>query len=222
MTRLKGSRNKRYEEERERLAAALFEALNQTEDLSLSFRQMADACEVSPSTLRHYFTNRKGALKAAIQHAGKQGEPYLEMVEEGEFGPPQESLLSLLRYLHFGWSHSKLGDLHRLGLEAGLGDQEMGPAYLRNLLEPSLKAFERRISLHIERGELRPCNARYAALSLVSPLFLLMLHQEQLFGACDFPVEIDAFIQHHTKAFVNAHLFSTVPLDSVSASAIPS
>ncbi len=206
MTRQKGSRNKGYDEEKQRLAQLLFDALVSSSDEGPSFRQLASACDVSPSTLRHYFTDRKGAIEAAIEHAGSNGKPHLNLVRHGEFGEAKEALLTLLRYLSFGWQHSELGDLHRVGLEAGLSDAKAGKTYLESILEPAVQAFSDRIQLHIDRGELKPCTPRFAALSLLSPVLLAMLHQKQLNGEEKWPLSIDEFIQEHVDFFLQAHL----------------
>lgn len=205
MTRHKGSRNKGYEEEKQRLARRLFEALVSAGDEGPSFRQLAAACDVSPSTLRHYFVDRKGAIQAAIEHAGIGGKPHLELVRCGEFGTAHEALLALLRYLSFGWQHSELGNLHRVGLEAGLSDSKAGKTYLASILEPAVQAFADRIQLHIDRGELKPCTPRFAALSLLSPVLLAMLHQKQLSGEEQWPLSIDDFLQEHVDFFLQAH-----------------
>lgn len=205
MSRQKGSRNKRYYEERQRLAKLLYEELVRAGHSGASFRSLAQACDVSPATLRHYFENKTGALVAAVEYAGEQGEPFQQLVEKGEFGSLHESLVSLLRFLHFGWKHSELGELHKLGLGVGLSEQEVGPAYVKELLEPTLQAFEQRLQLHVDKGELRDCNIRYAAFSLLSPIFLAMLHQKTLSGQTERPLDIDDMLQEHVSHFIEAY-----------------
>jgi AcrR family transcriptional regulator len=205
MSRQKGSRNKRYKEEKDRLSDLLFRALIDAGDEQVSFRQLAVACDVSPATLRHYFGTRKGAVRAAMERAGGYGKVHTDLVEKGDFGHAEEALLTLLRYMYYGWKHSELGELHRFGLVAGLGDDEVGPVYVRSLLEPTLQAFEVRLQLHVERGELVPMDVRFGSLSLLSPVIIGLLHQHQLHGCEERPLDVEAFLLEHVHAFVRAH-----------------
>ena len=111
----------------------------------------------------------------------------------------------MLRYFHYGWEHTILGDTHRLGLGSGLGDGEVGPAYLDELLEPALQAFEARIQLHVDKGELRACNTRFASLNLLSPFLLAMLHQKELLGTNVRPMAVNDFIKEHVASFLRAY-----------------
>jgi hypothetical protein len=72
------------------------------------------------------------------------------------------------------------------------------------VLEPSLVTLEARLQRHAARGELRHENARLAALQLLSPVLLAVLHQRELGGAQCRPLDLSTFIEPHVDAFVRA------------------
>ncbi len=104
----------------------------------------------------------------------------------------------------FGWKNG-VGAIHLLGLHAGLGHRQLGPAYVTEILEPTLQSAEARIARHIEKKGLAECDVRHAALALLSPLVLGLLHQDGLFGAKCRTLDLDAFLDDHVKQFLRAH-----------------
>ncbi len=203
MGRPKGSRNEGYEEERARLERALLERLTEADGPNVSFREMARACDVTPPTLRHYFGGREGAIRAAIERAQRDGTEHLRATASSEMGPVDEALPALLRILLVAWRQFGVGDIMRFGLEVGLGDDELGPVYVENLLEPVLQSFEERLAMHIKRGDLRPSlDARYGALSLISPIVMGLLHQRELGGDQCRPLDIEQLVDTHCDAFI--------------------
>ena len=119
-------------------------------------------------------------------------------------GDLRGSLLDLLRRTAMGWRFG-VGRLYQGGLALGLGDGRLGPAYVDNLLEPLLQAVEARLAKHHAWGEARVEHPRFAALQLVSPLVLALLHQDGLGGAECRPLDLDAFIVDLADGFVRAH-----------------
>ena len=61
----------------------------------------------------------------------------------------------------FGWKNG-VGAIHLLGLHAGLGHRQLGPAYVTEILEPTLQSAEARIARHIEKKDLAECDVRHA------------------------------------------------------------
>jgi hypothetical protein len=92
-----------------------------------------------------------------------------------------------------------------LGLREGPRAEETGIAYLQDILEPLLQAAEERLHLHMLRGEMRPGNPRFAALALISPLFLAHLHQGPLCGASLRPLDLADMTAEHTSGFIAAY-----------------
>ena len=171
----------------------------------MSFRELAAAAEVSPATLRHYFIDRAGTLEAVLASMHRQGLPHLAAAAAYPVEDARESLRWLLEALVFGW-RAGVGRLHDFGLGAGLGHASLGPAYVKELLEPTLQAAEARIAHHVGLGELGPCNVRHAALELLSPVILGLLHQGGLGGAACRPLDLAAFLGDHLDRFLVAHL----------------
>ena len=205
MGRPRGSHNAGYEETRAQLARALLGRLLEPDGATVSFREMAAAAGVSASTLRHYFGDRAGTLKAVLEEARRGARPFIEAAADADHGPVGPSLKWLLESLWEAWTRFRVGEVHTLGVAAGLRDEVLGPAYVDEVLEPTLQATEARLARHVGTGELGPCDVRHAALELVAPLVLALLHQESLFGARCRPLDVGAFLDDHLARFLRAH-----------------
>lgn len=70
--------------------------------------------------------------------------------------------------------------------------------------EPFVIALARRLDAHMARGDMRPVDARMAALALVSPPLLNALHQGQLGGAHDYPLDGNGFLDHVVVGLLRA------------------
>jgi hypothetical protein len=103
-----------------------------------------------------------------------------------------------------GWT-AGVGAMHETGLSVGLRDKELGPAYLTELLEPTLLVAETRIARHVAEGQLGPRDVRFAAIELVSPVFTVLLHQRGLSGVRCRPLDLDAFVAEHVGRFLRAY-----------------
>lgn len=204
MARVKGSRNADYAEERKRLVAAVSPRLMAPEGAQASFRELAATAGVSVATLRHYFGTREALLAEVLAAMHQSGLPYLHAAATEPHGPLRESLRWLLDQVVEGWEYG-VGAMHAYGLTAGLGNTELGPAYVRELLEPTLQAAEARLARHVAEGELRRCDVRHAALALLSPVVLGLLHQKQLLGAQCRPLELSRFLEDHLEGFLRAY-----------------
>jgi AcrR family transcriptional regulator len=170
-----------------------------------SYRDLAEAAKVSVSTLQHYFGRRADIITAVLMEARAQAAPYLAHMSQPS-GSFEVSIRDALAYFRLGFERFGLDDLHALGLAEGLRNREIGPVFVEQVLEPSLKAVTERLGEHQKRGEMRPDEEpRLAALFLLSPLILLFLHQKDLGGTRNYPVDLDAMLALHARAFVTAH-----------------
>jgi AcrR family transcriptional regulator len=203
MGRRAGSRNLDYGRTRDEIVARLASEILATDRSHLSFRELAHAAGVAPSTLRHYFEDREGVIEAVLERVHDLGQRYVTEGATAERGGAQESLRWFLGYLVEGWKRG-VGRAHALGLTEGIGGGSLGPAYLRHLLEPTLYSAETRIAIHIARGELGPCDVRLAAVELVSPVVLVLLHQRALGGESVRHMEVEPFLDEHVARFVRA------------------
>jgi AcrR family transcriptional regulator len=203
MGRRAGSRNFDYARTRDEIVARLASELFATDRSHLSFRELAHAAGVAPSTLRHYFDDREGILEAVLERVHDLGLRYVAEGATAEHGGAQESLRWFLGYLVEGWTRG-VGRAHALGLTEGIGSGSLGPAYLRHLLEPTLHSAEARVAIHMARGELGSCDVRLAAVELVSPVVLVLLHQRALGGESVRHLEVEPFLDEHVARFVRA------------------
>jgi AcrR family transcriptional regulator len=204
MGRKKGARNLDYEATRRAILDRIVGTILSSNRFTMSFRELAHAGAVSPSTLRHYFGDREQVVEAALAGIQDSGSRYVAEGATADRGPASQALVWFLRYLREGWARG-VGRAHAVGLTEGLGDAELGPAYLRHLLEPTLRSAEGRVALHVASGELAPCDVRHAALELLAPLVLLLLHQDAL-GGCEVrPIDVDRFIDEHVDRFLRAY-----------------
>jgi AcrR family transcriptional regulator len=203
MGRPQGKHNEDYEQKREALLEKLGPRLVATADRA-SFREMAAFARVSVPTLRHYFTDRNGVIRAWLEWKGGRGRQYLTTLSwsDEDFAA---SIRSMLAFVAMGMDRGRVIELHIVGLAEGLTNPSLGPTYLQSILEPTLAAAEARLSTHMQRGEMRQVDVRAAALALLSPLILAMLHQRDLGGETLRCLNVDAFIESHAGAFVLAY-----------------
>lgn len=203
MGRPQGSQNEDYDEKRQAILERLSGRIVSISERA-SFRDLAASAGVSVPTLRHYFRDREGLLAAWLEWKGGLGAPHLELVKKP--GPDFESsVLDLLSYIVNGLSFGRVIELHSVGLAEGLTNPMLGPAYLQSILEPTLAAAEERLQAHIGKGQMRPVDVRSAALSLVSPVLLAVLHQRDLGGKAVRCLDVDEFVAAHGAAFVKAY-----------------
>jgi AcrR family transcriptional regulator len=203
--RRRGSKNADYAEVRDAILLRLMEHVGLTGRFHQSFRELAQAARVTPSTLRHYFGDREGVLAATFARIHQGATPFIAAAATEEHGPAPASLAWFLASVRRGWEALGVGKAHAFGLTEGLGGGPLGQGYLTHLLEPTLQAAEARLARHVAQGELGPCDVRHAALGLLSPLLLALLHQQALGGTAVRPLELDLFLSDHLARFLRAH-----------------
>lgn len=201
MPRPPGRRNAGYETRRAALAARLVPALVDGSGLPSSLRELAAAASVSVPTLRHYFGDLDGAVRAALAEAERGAGQYLTWMQDPGELPLADSLAAVAARLRDGWGYG-LGALFGAALTHGLGHAARGPAVVDHLLEPTLQALEVRLAVHQARGELPPVDLRAASLAFLSPLLLALLHQHGLGGAGCRPLDLDAFATTHLRGWL--------------------
>lgn len=204
MPRTSGSRNRDYDDKRLALLKRLDPRLSDLSKTRPSFREMAGAAGVSVPTLRHYFTDREGVVQAYLVWQGGESARYRPLVATTE-DPFQHSIRRVLHGSAFGLKDMDRIRTHVVGLTEGLHNARVGPSYLQATLEPLLASVEQRLTLHVARGEMRPVDLRHAAISLIAPLLLAILHQRELGGTNVRQLDLDRYIEDHAAAFVRAY-----------------
>jgi AcrR family transcriptional regulator len=205
--RPKGSRDASYETKRRELLRKASTRLMARETVRPSLRDLAASADVTVPTLRHYFGGRSDLVDAIFEDLLRQGREGLRRQEQSE-QPFEESIRAyshdLLRALD--QRHQvKLSDLFAVALAEGLLDASISRATLRHVLEPSIETLEIRLRHHIDRGEMIESDIRAAALMLLSPLLMSVLHQDQLAGASVRPMCVDSVADAVADAFVRAY-----------------
>jgi len=207
MSRPVGARNALFEERRTALIARARERLSLQSGESPSFRELALAAGVSVATLRHYFGTREALIKAVFAHYLREGQRHLQRTRALDIGDEDfaVSITDFLQRVVRGWTVGFVGSLHRIGLAEGLRHPGTALDYLQDVLEPTLQALEARLEASVLRGEIIDCDTRHAALMLLSPLLLALLHQHDLGGTRCRPLALPALIDEHVKVFVRAY-----------------
>jgi AcrR family transcriptional regulator len=205
VARTAGSRNENYDEARLALAGGVKRLLVEGGAMNVSLRQMAEAAGTSVATLKHYFGDRAGVLRAVMEAAQVEAAPFLAMASTAIEGDVKRSLLTFLQRLKRAWERFGAGAVLGMGLSAGLADRTVGPRFVQHLLEPSLHPAEVILARHVTVGDLEPLDVRFAALELMSPVLLGLLHQVNLLGVTCRPLDLDALIENQVACFVRAH-----------------
>jgi AcrR family transcriptional regulator len=207
VARPRGARDVDYEEKRQELLRRMTIRVMRRETARPSFRQLAQASGVSVPTLRYYFGDRAGAMGAILESCLREALERLERVAQ-PVGPFRESIqdygFSLLQAVRAP-RQVKLGDVFAVALAEGLLDAQIGPSALRFIIDPTVDALRRRLAAHIERGEMMNVDTRSAALVLVSPLLLTILHQDHMGGAVCNPADQEQVVSEVCDAFVRAY-----------------
>jgi AcrR family transcriptional regulator len=169
-----------------------------------SLRQLAAAAEVTVPTLRHYFGGRDEIVEAVLVRYRKLGEPFMREVA-APHGPFDESVRQFLHALTAGMERGRIADIFAMGFIEGLLNDRLGPACLQEVVDPAVDALTERLEAHQRLGEMKPGDARHAALMLIAPVLVGWHHQEQMFGRAIRPLDVPAFVDDLATAFVAAY-----------------
>lgn len=202
MPRTKGSRNAGYDDQRLALARKVAAALRTDAGIHASLRELAGAAGTSVATLRHYFGDRDGLLRGVMESLRVDAAPYLARSAMPVAGDVRASLLHFLKGLSGAWVRHAVGPMYASTLALGLGNASVGPSFVSHVLEPLLQTGESLLRQHQERGELDVPDVRYAALSLLSPVVLALLHQDSLQGTACRPLNVPAMVELHVETFL--------------------
>lgn len=206
MARTAGARNTHYEDRRNALIIKARERLELQSGGAPSFRELALAAGVSVATLRHYFGSREELIRSVFAYYLLGAEKHLARASQTESGDLVAELTGVLQRIVIGWTRGNVGALHRIGLSEGLRNPATALHYLMDVLEPTLQALERRLDSYREQGTVRADTLpRHAALALLAPLVLALLHQIDLGGTRCRPLSLDDLIDQHVAMFVRAY-----------------
>jgi len=207
VSRPKGARDADFEAKRVALLRRMAVRTLRPGAARSSFRRLAEAAEVSVPTLRHYFGDRPTVIAAMLETYLADGRHGLEAVAEPT-GNLETSIrdyaTSLLAAMRAPRA-IRLGDVFAVSLSEGLVDGDIGPSVLRSILDPTVEALRRRLDAHVRRGEMVAADTHAAALVLLSPLLLAILHQDHLGGRDCSTVDLDATFDSVCAAFLRAY-----------------
>lgn len=209
MARAKGTQNRDYEQARAALASSILRAVLR-EGPSVSLHELAREAGVTIPTLKHYFGDRTNAIAAGLRTVRVDAAAYIaSLADPGRLGL-RSSLEKMMRELTSAWVAHGVGRVFSGGLAVGIDDEQAGPGYLDGVLEPTLAAVEARLRVHARREEIDVAPddelaLRSAALALLSPVVMALLHQHALGGTRCRPLDVERFTQHHLDRFRAAY-----------------
>lgn len=207
MPRAKGVKNADYETKRRELLDRMLPRFARLDVERPSLRQLAAAAEVTAPTLQHYFGDRTGVVAALLEEYRCRGETRLEMVSKanGAFAQSMRDFaLSLVSGMQ-AQGHVRLGDVMAASLCEGLADPQVSQLALNHMIDPAVDALVVRLEEHAARGEIIDADLRSAALMLLSPLLLAVLHQDQMRGSQSRRIELSGLAEQVSAAFVRAY-----------------
>lgn len=207
MPRAKGVKNADYEDKRRELLDRMLPRFARLDLERPSLRQLAAAAEVTAPTLQHYFGDRTGVVAALLEEYRRRGEARLTSVSQASH-PFAASVREFAQSFVFGMqanSQVRLGDVFAATLAEGLADPQISPLALDNIVDPAVDALVTRLAEHRARGEMIETDLRAAALLLLSPLLLAVLHQDQMGGRGTRHMELGRVADEVAAAFVRAY-----------------
>lgn len=193
MPRPAGVRNRDFADKRAALVATLTDYALNADLRRPSLRQFAIAAEASEPTLRHYFNDRQGCVIAILECIGERGQALWNLIAT----PADDVHTAFDQYFRIseaGIRHGGFIRAHGFGIIEGVADPEVGKAYLRFVLEPALKAVERKFSVS-QAGDLDPKRLRAIALATLSPMLVMSLHQDLLGGDSEWEIDSGATLE---------------------------
>jgi AcrR family transcriptional regulator len=207
LPRTKGVKNADYEIKRRELLDRMLPRFARLDLEPPSLRQLAAAAEVTAPTLQHYFGDRTGVLAALLEEYRRSGEARLSMVAQAS-GPFAASIRDFAHSFVFGLqagSAVRPGDVLAASLREGLADRQISPFALTHIVDPAVDALAARLEEHAARGEMMRTDLHAAALMLLSPLLLAVLHQDQMNGRRSRQIGLAALADEISSAFVRAY-----------------
>ncbi len=204
MARARGSRNADFAQARADVLQNILHSVASSPHKA-SFAELAAVSGVSRATLRHYFATREDLLEALLDHMAILGEQAAERFPDDPALPLEPALSAELNRLVFAWRVG-VGALFVAGLLWGLGHERLGPAYVRAMMEPLLQRTEAQLLSRLAGSGMDAETARHAALALVSPILVALLHQESLYGTDCRPLDMAVFLQRHLDRFFKGWL----------------
>ena len=207
MPRTKGVKNADHEVKRRELLARMLPRFARLDLDRPSLRQLAAAADVTAPTLQHYFGDRTGVIAALLEEYRRRGEGRLATAAEpvGDFAA---SVHDFARSFILGLQargQARPGDVLGASLCEGLADPKVSPHTLGCIIDPALDALAARLEAHRARGDMMAADVRAAALMLLSPLLLAVLHQDQMGGRRSRGIELEAMAAEVSAAFVRAY-----------------
>jgi AcrR family transcriptional regulator len=207
--RPRGARGPRHADRRRLMLDRMAARLSAADALHASYRDLAEAAGASISTIQLYFGKRTDIVAAILADARERAAPFLAQLRTpaGDF---PASVRDALAFTRLGFEQFGLSGLFAMGLSEGLRHSVLGPRFLADVLELSIEAIAARLAEHQARGDMRPdIDPRAAAIRLLSPLVILYLHQKELGGQAEWPIDIDRFTSEHADTFIRAHAAGT-------------
>ena len=203
MARTAGAKAKDHAQRRGALIARIRDRLGRVGTSRASWRELAAAAGVGLATLNHYFGKRDDVIRAVMEDDLQQGREPLAVLATPT-GPFAMSIADALAHVRMGLSVGVV-DMLAIGLREGLGHPHLGPVFLSTALEPIIEAAARRLSAHQEMGDMIPTDPRAAAIELIAPLVLAVLHQDQLGGSTYHPMDLGVFIAGRVASFTRSY-----------------
>jgi AcrR family transcriptional regulator len=207
LPRPKGAKDADHAEKRSALLQRMMQRIMRREPARPSLRQLAEAAGVSVPTLRHYFGGRAEVVQAILEEYRSLGDQRLRALEHHP-GTLEESVRDYVAALIKAVREPRavrLADVFAVSLAEGMLDRALGPAALAQIVDPSVEALQKRLAGHVARGQMIVTDTRAAALVLLSPLLIAILHQDQMGGAACNPVDLEVLGGQIADAFIRAY-----------------
>lgn len=166
--------------------------------------EVAKEAGISKGTLYLYFESKEALFKAVVNEFVL---PHIEKAEE-QAEQYTGSIQDLLRLLLEQWRHNvletELCGIPKIMISEASNFPELASFYLENVILRSRRFVINLITLGIEQGEFRTCDAEHAARAFLAPLVFAAIWEHSL-APFDESYDIKEYLNTHLDIFCKGY-----------------
>ena len=157
---------------------------------------------VSKGALYLYFATKEDIFRAVIEHGVAPNLGRIQTVLADRHATFSDLLRAFAATVANIAADTPVGGIIKMVIGESRNFPELARAWRERLVEPALAAMTAAIAAAQARGELRACDPRHAAISLVSPMLLGVIWRETFVPVGAQPLDIPTLAQQHVELWL--------------------